>query len=182
MLLFWLALSFVFSIACLMVVRSPKRILKYEKSWKFQRVCEVVIVLFPIALPSFVAAFYVTRSFRNSLFFSILIIILSITKQLYGEVVQRSPILSRRYKMPLAETNGVLSEKRYTKSSFRRHWLTLETNQGQQIFYVPYLRPNIKQQMANLALGEHISIRYRKGKKFNYFEEFVHEGEREKIS
>ena len=144
-----------------------------EKSWKFALTFEIVMqVIVPV--PAFVLIyFYVTNSVPLALMAYIFFSVLLLARDLFGQFVLHKPLSSKRYRLPLIEHEGMVVEKYINlKKYFLREWIIFNTADGQQI--KAYIQTGDQRKwIAIVSVGDTGTFRYRKGKDYNYFEEFT---------
>jgi len=100
-------------------------------------------------------------------------ILLQAKTLLYNRFIRRKPSAAKCYRLPLVACVGIVTEK-HTYRPLRREWILVDTADGQQIkAYIPATGiGSLQRTLSSFAVGDKGTLHYRKGKKFNYFEEF----------
>jgi len=152
---------------------------KRKKSWISEFIFMLIIDLI-MTLPIFLL--FLIVGIRYALIASAIFLVLAHIRQLIRTFGQHKPPKSRLYRLPIMDADCIVTEKHthvHPKTLWFREWILLKTTDGQQI--VTYITTSHigsdRKHLATFDVGDKGQVHYRKGKKVNYFEEFVPDGD-----
>ena len=152
-----------------------------EKCWKKELRGSFVTYTSCSAVVSFIAYIRTQNAGYSLIMFFITAVIVVMRLFFVSYLFQNKLLKDFRYRQPLLHLDGVVVEKHlhvHPQTLYRKEWITFETADGEQRrFYSS--AANIgeeRRHLSTFSVGHHGTLYYRKGKKFDSFEEFVHEG------
>lgn len=156
--------------------------MKQSKCWKSELRSETTICSV-VALVVFAIAFFLDG---ENLWFSILVgsfvVPIVLLRTIINYCWQHKLPASIRYRQPLVEVrNIVVLEKHihmHPKTLYLKEWLIFELSDKTKIkvYSSAHEFGQGRRHLATFSVGDRGTLYYRKGKRFDSFEEFVHEG------
>jgi len=172
----WFFISVFLVFLFLILSGIVQKALNLEKSWVFELVFDIVFDIV-LGMPIFALVYSLTESIVLPLVIVFIFIFLLRIRLLYSDFVQRKPRKSKLYRLPFIKCEGTIAEKHihtHPKTLYRREWIVFITVNRQQItayISAPDFGP-ARESLSTLNVGDVGTLHYRKGRNFDYFEEF----------
>jgi len=142
----------------------------YHKSWVFEFVIELVYFIGSI-LFFLIFAYAVYGNIIYSFFVASVVPL----RFWYSIFIQHKPLGSKLCKLPLLKYNGIIKSKHiygfWGSCFFQEYIIFIDADNNQIKLYIPSLGRE-RRHLYTFNVGDVGTIHFRKGKKYNYFEEF----------